>query len=182
MRLTLFLLFILLESTSIADSYGSYVGSVKRHPEITRIINNPDTEESCRSFINELDDSGIGLLFERDNFKILAVSYVNDCSTPWGYYNTFIEVRDGEYKESSLAMPLLFKVNIDGHKYSLHKPVSSVKDGKLAMKYQFACREPATFIMVGDCSDNTVYEVSLDYVYEGGEFVLASKQFSEVNQ
>ena len=179
MRIMLFILPILWVPASTADSYGSYIESLNLHPEITRIINGPNAEDGCRNFVNEFDGSGVGLLFEENNFKILAVSYINDCSSPWGYYNTFIEVRDGEYAKSSIAIPLLFEVKIGENEYSLHKPISSVKDRRLEMKYQFACREPATFIMVGDCSDRTVYEVSLEYEYENGELVLINKSFAE---
>lgn len=165
MKLLLLFISVLLSSYAISDSYGSYDYSLKKYPDITKLLNSePDSEDHC--YVNvHMENDGIVNLGKTNKSSLLLVNYICANNVATNYYSQFFEVNQGSYEISNIVIPFLSDLEHEGNRYSLHKQSTEIVDGKLNVIYSFACKHPSSFVEIGDCSDSKVYTARLAYSF-----------------
>jgi hypothetical protein len=159
-----------------ADSGGSYDYSQSKYPEITQLLNDGN-DESCDSYVDvHQDNDGIISLGKDGNTEMLLVNYLTSCTHGSDSGSVLIQVENNIYSVADNNIPTPYAINHKGESYNLHYPETSFSNGSLVVSYGFACKEPASFVTVGDCSDQVVYEIYLTYTFEGSDFKLVATE------
>ncbi len=148
---------------AIADMDGSYYYSLKKYPEITSLLNQ-DNMEGDRSTVNvHMKNDGIESFRKDNESEVILVNYITFNNAFTDYYTAFIEINNNIYSLSEIDIPDPMNLKHKNNTYSLHKRVIKLDEGNLHAIYNFACKEPSSFIESGDCSNNEVYKATIIY-------------------
>jgi hypothetical protein len=168
-----------ISSVTLADSGGSYDYSVGKYPEITKILNR-DEQEDCFSYVNvHQSNDGIISLGKDGGSEILMINYLTACKHGSDSGSTLIQVSNKSYSLAKAGVPTLYSLEYKGEKYNLHYPTTQSNNGNVIVSYAFACKEPASFVKVGGCSDRAAYEVDLTYTYKSKLFNLLATDIKQ---
>ncbi len=166
----------------LADSTGSYYYSLKKYPEITKLLNDNQEYSDCGTFVDVV--SGTDKIFKLASIgdtETYLVSYIDDCENPWIYGSVLFDKNSSGFHKSKLTLPYLFQIEIDSVKYSLHQESSHFSDNILSVNYDVACREDDEYLPLGICASFTSYTVSLKYKFQDKAFILIEKLVSPNN-
>lgn len=163
-------------SLCLADSTGSYDYSLKKYPEITKLLNGGEEYSGCGTFVDVVSGPDkIFTLAVSGDTETYLVGYINDCEEPWIYGSTLIEKSPTGFSKSDIALPYLYEIEIDKVKYSLHQESSEFSNNVLSVTYDIACKEGDEYLPLGICASFTSYAINLKYKFQNGEFVLVEK-------
>ena len=171
---------MVLSTKVVADIEGSYDYSVKKYPEITKLLNQ-DSFEGEFSLVNiHMRNDGIISFGKSNDTELLLVNYISANNVATNHFSLFIELRSGAYLLSDIDIPYLFDIEHEGNKYSLHKQSTSVIDNELVVSYNFVCKLPSSFIQVGDCSNHELFKAALNYKYLDSQLKLISTKIEKI--
>lgn len=166
----------------LADSTGSYYYSLKKYPEITKLLNDNEEYSDCGTFVDVVSGTDkIIKLASSDDTETYLVGYINDCEEPWIYGSVLFDKNSNGFHRSELTLPYLFQIEIDSVKYSLHQESSHFSDNTLSVNYDVACKEGDEYLPLGICASFTSYTISLKYKFQDKAFVLIEKLVSPNN-
>ncbi|BFM15948.1 hypothetical protein R50073_21310 [Maricurvus nonylphenolicus] len=173
MRSVLSLVFLSILSTFVAADYeGSYEYSKNKYPKITGLLNKNNSEGDYSLVNVEMPNDGIFSLGISNGQELLLVNLITFNMATINYGSALIARIGNTFEYSSIELPIAYQIEHEGATYSLHLPVSKVKNGTLIVSYAFTCKNPASFIPVGDCSDHQIYQAQLKYQFQKGKLLL----------